>query len=145
VFSDDILGWDRLVFHGRKFLRLSLRDQGRYLRERVRNFRRTVVVRQRIAQSFDQARAMHQRYRLEPYSGAVVIVLAEESFRRLRPERDPRRYYERLAQGGTQYLSAGGDHDAMLHRPHVAAWSRRLREHLRVADGGAVANDILVR
>jgi acyl-CoA synthetase (AMP-forming)/AMP-acid ligase II/thioesterase domain-containing protein/acyl carrier protein/nucleoside-diphosphate-sugar epimerase len=127
VFSDDILGWDRISFHFRRFLRLPMGGKFRYFGKRVQNFSRTLVARRRISQSVDQAHSMHQRYTLGPYSGAVVVFLAEDSFRSNAPSRDPRRYYERMARERTRYITVGGDHDTMLHGPFVTGFARDLR------------------
>lgn len=140
VFSDDVLGWDRIAFHGRRLMRLSLADKFRYFGQRVRNFSRTMIARRRIAQSVDQAHSMHQRYRLGPYPGPLVVFLAEDSFRSISPERDPRRYYERLAGGGTRYITVSGDHDTMLHYPGVEGLARDLQACLPAAEVARVCS-----
>ncbi|HZP61113.1 MAG TPA: SDR family NAD(P)-dependent oxidoreductase, partial [Opitutaceae bacterium] len=137
VFSDDIIGRDRLRYHFQKFMNLSLGGKFAYFWARIRNFSRTLVVRRRIAQSYDQARSMHRRYQLRPYPGRVVIFLALDSFFKLTPDRDPRRYYERLAQAGVQYVEVEGDHHAMLHHPALAA---ELRSCLARATAPALAH-----
>ncbi len=133
VFSGEIIGRDRLRYHFEKFRRMSLAGKCGYFLEKIRNFSRTLVVRQRIAQSYDQARAMHSRYQLRAYPGRAVVFLATDSFFRLNPERDPRRYYERLAQGGTHYIEVEGDHHSMLHEPGVTALAAGLRACLAPA------------
>lgn len=127
VFSGEIIGRDRLRYHMEKFRRMSFGAKCGYFLEKVRNFGRTLVVRRRIAQSYDQARAMHSRYQLRAYPGRAVVFLATDSFFKLAPERDPRRYYERLAQEGTHYIEVEGDHHSMLHEPGVTGLAAGLR------------------
>ncbi len=138
VFSDDIIGRDRLRYHFQKFMRLSLGAKCGYFAEKVRNFSRTLVVRQRIAQSYEQARSMHRRYQLRPYPGRAVVFLADDSFFKLIPERDPRRYYERLASEGTHYIEVEGDHHSILHQPGVPGLAAGLRTCLAQAMTPAV-------
>ncbi|HTQ30931.1 MAG TPA: alpha/beta fold hydrolase, partial [Opitutaceae bacterium] len=140
VFSDDIIGRDRLRYHFQKFLRMSLGGKCAYFWEKVRNFGRTLVVRQRIAQSYDQARSMHRRYQLRPYPGRAVIFLASDSFFKLTPDRDPRRYYERLALEGVHYIEVAGDHHAMLHQPAVPGLAVALRACLAQTAAPAFAH-----
>jgi thioesterase domain-containing protein/acyl carrier protein len=130
VFSGEIIGRDRLRYHFQKFMRLSLAEKFGYFWEKVRNFSRTLLVRQRISQSYEQARSMHSRYQLKPYPGEVVVFMAEDSFLKLAPATDPRRYYERLAAGGTRYLDVPGDHHQILHEIGAARLAAGLREHL---------------
>jgi acyl-CoA synthetase (AMP-forming)/AMP-acid ligase II/thioesterase domain-containing protein/NAD(P)-dependent dehydrogenase (short-subunit alcohol dehydrogenase family)/acyl carrier protein len=133
VFSDDIIGRDRLRYHFQKFMRLSLDAKFGYFLAKVRNFSRTLVVRQRIAQSYDQARSMHRRYQLRPYPGRAVVFLADDSFFKLIPDRDPRRYYEQLASEGTHYIEIEGDHHGILHQPGVPGLAAELRACLAQA------------
>ncbi|MGA3007066.1 MAG: SDR family NAD(P)-dependent oxidoreductase [Opitutaceae bacterium] len=133
VFSDDIIGRDRLRYHFQKFMRLPPAAKVGYFWSRVRNFGRTLVVRQRIAQSYDQARSMHRRYRLRPYPGRIVVFLADDSFFKMRPDRDPRRYYEHLAAEGAHYIEVAGDHHSMLHTPGVPGLAAGLRSCLTPA------------
>ncbi|HWZ94477.1 MAG TPA: SDR family NAD(P)-dependent oxidoreductase [Opitutaceae bacterium] len=139
VFSGEIIGRDRLRYHWQKFTRLSFGAKCGYFLEKVRNFSRTLVVRQRIAQSYDQARSMHSRYQLRPYPGQAVVFLANDSFFKLTPDRDPRRYYERLALEGTLYIEAEGDHHGMLHQPGVPGLAAELRACLARAATPAFA------
>jgi thioesterase domain-containing protein len=120
VFSGEIMGRDRLRYHSRKFLGMSFSSKCAYFLEKVRNFSRTLVVRRRIAQSYEQARTMHSRYRLSAQPLRALVFLANDSFFRLAPDRDPRRYYERLAEGGVEYVEVDGDHHGILHEPGVS-------------------------
>lgn len=130
VFSGEIMGRDRLRYHAGKFLRLSFGAKIAYLAEKVKNFSRTLVVRQRIAHSYDQARTMHERYRLESFAGPVAVFLARDSFFNVSPKTDPRRYYERLTPNPPSYFSAEGDHHGILHPPGVDELARHLRTAL---------------
>jgi thioesterase domain-containing protein/NAD(P)-dependent dehydrogenase (short-subunit alcohol dehydrogenase family) len=138
VFSDEIIGRDRLRYHWQKFMRLSFGAKCGYFWKKVRNFSRTLVVRQRIAQSYDQARSMHRRYELRSYPGQAVVFLADDSFLKLVPERDPRRYYERLAAEGIHYIEVEGDHHSMLHQPGVPGLAAGLRASLERAATSAL-------
>jgi hypothetical protein len=69
---------------------------------------------------------MHSRYKLRSYPGQAVVFLANDSFFKLTPDRDPRRYYERLALEGTHYIEAEGDHHGMLHQPGVPDLAAKL-------------------
>jgi len=130
VFSGEIMGRDRLRYHFEKFWKAPVREKCRYFAEKVRNFSRTLLVRQRIAHAYDMARSMHERYAMPQYPGSVVVFLADDSFLQLSPERDPRLYYERLALEGTRYVTARGDHHTMLHPPAVAGLAGDLRGFL---------------
>jgi thioesterase domain-containing protein len=79
---------------------------------------------------------MHRRYQLGTYPGEVVIFLAEDSFFKLTPERDPRRYYERIARQGARYLDVGGDHHSMLHHPAVPGLAVKLDSCLKSIRSG---------
>ncbi|HTB81379.1 MAG TPA: SDR family NAD(P)-dependent oxidoreductase [Opitutaceae bacterium] len=140
VFSSEIIGRDRLRYHFGKFLRMSLRDKCGYFWEKIRNFSRTLLVRQRLGQSYGQAESMHRRYQLGSYPGEVVIFLAEDSFFKLTPERDPRRYYEKIAKQGARYLDVGGDHHSMLHHPAVPGLAAKLDGCLQSARSGGKAS-----
>jgi thioesterase domain-containing protein len=131
VFSGEIMGRDRLRYHAQKFWRMSLAAKFSYFWEKVRNFSRTLVVRQRIGQSYDIARSMHDRYKLASFRGEVLVFMAEDSFFKVAPSRDPRRYYEGLATGGARYLDVQGDHHSMLHAPGVAGMASELRAALK--------------
>ncbi len=133
VFSGEIMGRDRLRYHAQKFWRMSLAAKVGYFWEKVRNFSRTLVMRQRISQSFDIARSMHDRYKLGAFDGAVLVFMADDSFFKVAPARDPRRYYEGLASGGARYLDVQGDHHSMLHDPGVAGMASGLRAALAAA------------
>jgi thioesterase domain-containing protein len=139
VFSEDIIGRDRLRYHLQKFVRLPLGKKFGYFLAKVRNFSRTLEVRRRISHSYDQARSMHRRYQLRSYPGPVVVFLAKDSFFNLIPERDPRRYYERLAPEGIQYIEVEGDHHSMLHQPGVPGLAAGLRASLERAAAPAFA------
>ena len=130
VFSDEILGLDRLGYHLRKFHRLSMGDKLRYFAAKVRNFSRTLIVRRRIGRSYTLARTMHARYTLKSYDLPVVVFLARDSFFRVAPERDPRRHYEKLCPRGVRYHEAEGDHHAILHPPGVAQVAAGLRAEI---------------
>jgi len=130
VFSGEILGRDRLLYHFGKFWKMSLGDKARYFAEKVRNFNRTLVVRNRISHSYDQALSMHQRYQLRPYTGTVIVALAEDSFFKRAPERDPRRYYEKITQGAVDYFDVPGDHHGILHPPGVRNLAAELNARL---------------
>jgi thioesterase domain-containing protein len=136
VFSGEIIGRDRLRYHFQKFLRASLSEKFGYFWEKVRNFSRTLLVRQRISQSYDQARSMHSRYQLKPYPGSVVVFMADDSFFKLTPAKDPRRYYEQLAAGGTRYIDVPGDHHQILHEIGAARLADGLRECLQQPRAG---------
>jgi len=139
VFSGEILGRDRLRYHFQKFRGMSLGSKCGYFFEKVRNFGRTLVVRRRIAQSYDQARSMHSRYQLRPYPGRAVVFLANDSFFKPVPDRDPRRYYERVALEGIHYIEVKGDHHSMLHQPSVPGLAAELRVCLAQATAPAFA------
>jgi acyl-CoA synthetase (AMP-forming)/AMP-acid ligase II/thioesterase domain-containing protein/NADP-dependent 3-hydroxy acid dehydrogenase YdfG/acyl carrier protein len=130
VFSDGILGRDRVGYHLGKFHRLSAGEKLRYFTSKVRNFSRTLIVRRRLSQSYAMAREMHARYTLKTYDLPVVVFLAQDSFFKLAPERDPRRHFEKLCPRGVRYQEAEGDHHAILHPPGVAQVAAGLRPEI---------------
>jgi thioesterase domain-containing protein/acyl carrier protein len=130
VFSDGILGRDRVGYHLGKFHRLSAGDKLRYFTAKVRNFSRTLIVRRRLGQSYAMAREMHARYTLKTYDLPVVVFLAQDSFFKLAPERDPRRHFEKICPRGVRYQEAEGDHHAILHPPGVAQVAAGLRPEI---------------
>ncbi|HEU5078475.1 MAG TPA: alpha/beta fold hydrolase [Opitutaceae bacterium] len=138
VFSGEILGRDRLRYHFGRFLRMPLRQKVDYFAEKIRNFSRTLIVRQRISHSYDQARDMHSRYQLGNYSGAVVVALARDSFYRIAPKRDPRRHYETLLDRPVDYFEVEGDHHSMLHFPGIGELAENVRRRLAVSSNHAI-------
>ena len=133
VFSEDIIGRDRLRYHFQKFLRMSIGAKFGYFLKKARNFSRTLEVRRRISHSYAQGRSMHRRYQIRSYSGSVVVFLANDSFLKLIPKRDPRLYYERFATEGIHYIEVEGDHHSMLHQPGVPGLAAGLRASLERA------------
>lgn len=130
VFSGEIIGRDRLRYHLAKFWKMSWSGKANYFAEKVRNFSRTLVVRQRIGHSYAQAESMHRRYQLGPYRGNVSVALAMDSFFKLSPDRDPRRYYEKITHGTVDYFEVRGDHHGILHAPGVHELAAGLNERL---------------
>jgi thioesterase domain-containing protein len=139
VFSEDVIGRDRLRYHFQKFMRMSIGAKFGYFLKKARNFSRTLEVRRRISHSYAQGRSMHRRYQLRSYSGPVLVFLANDSFLKLIPERDPRLYYERLAAEGVHYIEVEGDHHSMLHQPGVPGLATGLRASLERAAAPAFA------
>jgi thioesterase domain-containing protein len=107
------------------------REKAAYLFQRLVNLRTTVLVRERLASSIAQAQTMHENYLLRKYPGRAVVVLAEDSFFNVARSRDPRRYLEKLATGGVDYISCPGDHHSILSEPHAAALGTIVKDALR--------------
>jgi hypothetical protein len=73
------------------------------------------------------AREMYEGYQPPPFAGHAMIFLAAKSFFDLVPDRDPRRYFERVAEGGVTYIRVAGDHDSMLRRPGAVTLAASLQ------------------
>ena len=136
VLTDNTLGRERLLYHWQKLRRTSLRDWGRFLVEKLRNYSRTAIARQRVSRSFEMAQSIHSRYELGSFSGPVTIFLADDSFFALAPERDPRRYYEKIAEDGVEYIHIPGNHHSILHGQDVVHLAEQLRSCLAEAQAG---------
>lgn len=136
IFSDNTLGWDRLRYHWHKLRRTSLRSLSGFVLDKLRNYGRAVIARQRVGRSWEMAERIHSRYRLASFDGRVLIFMAEDSSFAFTAERDPRRYYEKLAEGGVDYLFVPGNHHSILHGQEVIQLAALLRTCLAEARDG---------
>jgi oxalate---CoA ligase len=131
----------RLLLHGRNLLRLTPREQLRYVWTRALSvgaygrlkawdvaqgisrragsslpapFRHTRVLNHLAAKS----------YVPRPYPGQVTLFRAVE---RLDAADDPYRGWDQVALGGVEVHDVPGDHSSMIREPHVAVLAARLK------------------
>jgi acyl-CoA synthetase (AMP-forming)/AMP-acid ligase II/thioesterase domain-containing protein/NADP-dependent 3-hydroxy acid dehydrogenase YdfG/acyl carrier protein len=126
-FPAQIVQRDRLRYSMRQFRDLSTAAKLGFAWEKLMNLRRFVLVRKRLGRSIDMAREMYEGYQPPPFAGHAMIFLAAKSFFDLVPDRDPRRYFERVAEGGVTYIRVAGDHDSMLRRPGAVTLAASLQ------------------
>ncbi len=126
-FPAQIVQRDRLRYSLRQFRDLPAAAKLRFFFEKLMNLRRFVLVRKRLGRSIDMARTMYEGYQPPPFAGHALIFLAAKSFFDLVPDRDPRRHFERVAEGGVTYVRVVGDHDSMLRRPGAVTLAASLR------------------
>jgi len=72
-----------------------------------------------------------RRYEHKPYPGTVILFKAESRPKDDHPAKDLG--WEELARGGVEVISAPGDHNTMLHPPHLATFARKLRKALETS------------
>ena len=65
------------------------------------------------------------------FLGVIVVILANNTYHRLSPRRDPRLAWHRLASKGIQIIEMSGDHVTCCRSPHVVVLASIINRILR--------------